>query len=143
MSLYQPYPPFDCPKELGMYPLLFDEGKATLTQEMMHTLQRLGKILRMPLCDHIRIEVQGHADSTGSERYNIGLANRRARAVTYYLIYDEGITPERIIRSQKLEQGIWTGEGYGENVPISSNDTEKGRALNRRVQFIILPPNER
>ena len=137
-----PEPPFPCPK--GNFTMvLFDEGKSTLTKEMIGYLHHVANLLRMPECDGIRLEVQGHTDSTGSERYNIGLANRRARAVTYYLIYDEGIDPARIIRSQKLEQGIWIGEGYGENVPISTNDTEKGRALNRRVHFIILQPNER
>lgn len=137
---FVPYPPVEiCSQEFGM--ILFEEGKASLTPEIILSLHRLAQILRM--CDDIRLEVQGHTDSTGSERYNIGLANRRARAVTYYLIYDEGIDPARIIRSQKLEQGIWIGEGYGENVPISTNDTEKGRALNRRVHFIILQPNER
>lgn len=135
-----PGPPIYCPKEFS--PLLFDIGTFTLTPKMIASLQSMTHFLRLSDCNDLRLEVQGHTDSTGSERYNIGLANRRARAVIYYLIYDEGIDPSRIVQHEKLEQKIWAGEGYGEAVPVSPNETEEGRALNRSVRFHFLSLDE-
>ena len=79
----------------------------------------------------------------GTENYNIGLGNRRARAVVYYLVYDEGIDPARIVSPEKLAKGIIAGETYGESVPIATNETDAGRALNRRAQFVKLVEDNR
>ena len=130
---------FDCRQELAMVHFEFD--KSTLTPVGIDTLKRIGKILR--LCDRMVLEVQGHTDWMGTENYNIGLGNRRARAVVYYLVYDEGIDPARIVSPEKLERGIIAGETYGESVPIASNETDSGRALNRRGQFLKLVPDDR
>ncbi len=123
---------FDCSKaELVMAHFEFD--KSTLTPEGIAALQEVAKMLRV--CSDLVVEVQGHTDWMGTENYNMGLGNRRARAVVYYLIYDEGIDPARIVKPEKLERGIIAGETYGESVPIASNETDSGRALNRRAQF--------
>jgi OOP family OmpA-OmpF porin len=76
--------------------------------------------------DDIRIEIAGHTDNAGSESENLLLSQRRAQAVLDYLVAN-GQDPERfeII-------------GYGESQPIASNDTEDGRARNRRIEFTAL-----
>ena len=73
----------------------------------------------------ILIEVAGHTDSKGSESYNQGLSEDRARVVYEYLV-SKGVAPNRM---------SW--KGYGESSPIATNDTEEGRAKNRRTELII------
>lgn len=73
------------------------------------------------------VDVYGHTDSTGSDAYNQDLSERRARSVAGYLAM-RGVSSARI-RSQ----------GFGEQYPVASNDTEEGRALNRRVEIKITP----
>ncbi len=74
----------------------------------------------------LRIEIGGHTDNVGTEEYNIDLSMKRARAVYEYLL-GKGIAAGRI-----------SYKGYGESVPVSSNETEEGRALNRRTEITIL-----
>lgn len=71
----------------------------------------------------IKIKVQGHTDSIGSEQYNLDLSPKRADAVRDYLI-KRGVGADRLI-----------AKGLGESVPIATNDTPEGRAENRRVEF--------
>ncbi len=71
-------------------------------------------------------EVAGHADSTGAEGYNQGLSERRASAVARYL-ESRGVPPGRL-----------RVVGYGEMEPIASNETESGRARNRRVEVRVI-----
>lgn len=129
---------WDCP-DLYKEIVFFEFDKSTLTPEAIVMLQRIGQYLR--ICKYTSLEVQGHTDWEGTENYNIALANRRARAVIYYLIYDEGIEPERVVLSKKLEQGLLAGESYGETVPLAPNDNKSGRAMNRRVQFVRILPD--
>ena len=68
----------------------------------------------------------GHTDNQNSEAYNIILSKNRAKACVKYLI-QKGINPKRL-----------TYQGYGEGVPISTNETEEGKAANRRVAFLVL-----
>jgi OOP family OmpA-OmpF porin len=72
----------------------------------------------------IAVRVEGHTDSIGSEEYNQALSLRRAESVYRYLV-NAGVDPER-----------FRVEGFGESRPIASNDTEVGRAQNRRVELI-------
>jgi outer membrane protein OmpA-like peptidoglycan-associated protein len=74
----------------------------------------------------MRVEIQGHTDSIGTEEYNIGLSHRRANAVRDYLI-SKGIAATRL-----------TTRGFGETAPAADNATREGRALNRRVIIIEL-----
>ena len=74
-----------------------------------------------------KIRVDGHTDGIGTEDYNHSLSHRRAEAVKEYLIKEAGVDPSRI-----------TAAGYGKTKPIADNDTEEGRARNRRVEILIL-----
>lgn len=77
--------------------------------------------------DKTVIEVAGHTDSTGSDSYNQGLSQRRADNVRAYLS-SHGVPGTRVVT-------IGAGEGH----PVASNDTEEGRAQNRRVEITIVP----
>jgi outer membrane protein OmpA-like peptidoglycan-associated protein len=70
-----------------------------------------------------RIEIAGYTDSVGSDEYNLLLSDRRAQSVMDYLV-SLGVPAEKL-----------TSRGYGENDPIASNDTDAGRAQNRRVEL--------
>ena len=76
------------------------------------------------------VEVAGHTDSVGSDAYNQTLSERRANSVADYLS-GHGMTRTRMVT-------IGAGEGH----PVASNDTEEGRAENRRVEITIVPVSE-
>ena len=69
--------------------------------------------------------IEGHTDSRGSEEYNQGLSERRAKAVYDYLV-DKGINKFRL-----------TYKGYGESRPVATNETDEGRQLNRRIVLVL------
>ncbi|MBZ9785240.1 OmpA family protein [Pseudomonas sp. REP124] len=73
----------------------------------------------------VSIKVVGHTDSVGSDAYNQGLSERRASSVAHYLL-TQGVAPAKL-----------TSEGKGESQPVADNDTEEGRAKNRRVELHI------
>lgn len=73
-----------------------------------------------------RLQVVGHTDSTGARDYNYDLSNRRASSVSNYLA------------SRGVDQGRLITQGVGPDRPIASNDTESGRASNRRVELQIV-----
>jgi outer membrane protein OmpA-like peptidoglycan-associated protein len=106
----------------GIY---FESGKATLRPESYAVLQDAAKILTDN--PKIKVEIQGHTDNIGSEAFNQTLSEKRAYAVIDYLVKTLGIAPERLV-----------AKGYGDTKPIASNETQEGRALNRRVDFVIL-----
>ena len=104
--------------------IFFDFDKATLRPESTNELERLTKLLNdVPT---LKIEISGHTDSKGPDEYNKTLSNNRAKAVLDYLV-KAGIAANRL-----------TSVGYGEEQPISTNDTDEGRQLNRRTEFKIL-----
>lgn len=74
----------------------------------------------------LKVSIQGHTDNIGSEEDNLALSDNRARSVFEYLI-KMGIDSNRLDYS-----------GFGESVPVSTNETEEGRALNRRTEFVII-----
>jgi outer membrane protein OmpA-like peptidoglycan-associated protein len=74
----------------------------------------------------LRIEISGHTDSLGPQAINLTLSEKRATAVKNYLIA-HGVASDRL-----------RAEGYGEFNPIATNETEEGRAKNRRVEFKVL-----
>lgn len=71
------------------------------------------------------VEISGHSDSKGSEAMNQRVSEQRAQLVANYLI-SKGVAPERITRVV----------GYGESLPVASNETQSGRAQNRRVEIV-------
>ena len=74
----------------------------------------------------VKVQVTGHTDSLGPQSYNLALSQRRAKSVLSYLV-EKGVEAARL-----------SADGEGEFSPIASNDTEAGRAQNRRVEFKIL-----
>lgn len=104
--------------------VLFDFGKSDLTANSRTMLDKLAGILNK--YNQTDLKVFGHTDSKGSEEYNQGLSERRASAVANYL------TSHGIARSRMSTQGL------GETAPKCTNDTEEGRACNRRVEFTII-----
>lgn len=76
-----------------------------------------------------KLQIIGHTDNKGSEEYNLDLSTRRANSVKKYLI------------SKGVKEEIITSEGRGETEPIDTNDTEQGREKNRRVEFVIIKPD--
>jgi outer membrane protein OmpA-like peptidoglycan-associated protein len=103
--------------------ILFGFDQSGLTPEAINNLGSLTQILnKYPNTD---IVIQGHTDSKGSDSYNQALSERRANAVSNYLIAHD-------IKNSRIST-----VGYGETAPKYSNDTEVGRAQNRRVEFLI------
>jgi outer membrane protein OmpA-like peptidoglycan-associated protein len=74
----------------------------------------------------VNVEIAGHTDDVGSEEDNQQLSERRALSVKTYL-ESQGVSAERI-----------SAVGYGESHPVADNDTEEGRARNRRTTFRLL-----
>jgi len=103
--------------------VLFGFDKSGLSADAKTSLDKLVKVIdAYPDTD---IEIQGHTDSKGSLAYNENLSVERASAVSNYLI------------SKKVAANRLTIVGYGETLPKYDNDTEAGRAQNRRVEFLI------
>jgi outer membrane protein OmpA-like peptidoglycan-associated protein len=88
-----------------------------ILDELAHTLRDNPAIAR--------VRIEGHTDNVGAATYNLDLSRRRARAVLLYLL-GHGLSPGRLL-----------SVGFGQSQPIARNDTEDGRAQNRRVTFVI------
>lgn len=105
--------------------ITFAFNSSNLNQRAYAVLDRVADTLRE--YDQTIIEVAGHTDSIGSEAYNQRLSEQRAQAVANYLI-SRGISGQRLMVF-----------GAGEMHPVASNETEAGRAENRRVELTIVP----
>lgn len=105
--------------------ILFELDKATLTQGSYEALDDILKVLQEN--PNIKLDINGHADSTGSADYNYQLSKKRAETVRQYFI-DKGIAANRLM-----------SEGFGEKAPKTGNSSSGERALNRRVDidFVI------
>jgi len=105
--------------------ILFDVNSAALKPQSMITLDQMADVMvKYPDSD---ILIKGHTDSTGSEKYNQELSERRSQSVKNYLV-SKGVSESRI-----------TAIGFGKTMPIASNDTAEGREKNRRVEIDITP----
>jgi OOP family OmpA-OmpF porin len=104
--------------------VFFDFDKAELKPESFPELNRITELMKEK--SGMQITISGHTDATGPEQYNLGLSERRAKAVVKYLV-EKGIASDRI-----------TTEYFGESKPTDTNDTKEGRQKNRRVEFRIL-----
>ena len=104
--------------------IYFDYDKSILLQQSYTELRNLISLLEE--YPKLKIEVGGHTDGRGSVDYNNRLSESRAKSVVDYLI-SKGIDPRRL-----------QYKGYGKSRPITTNDTEEGRAKNRRVEFRVL-----
>ena len=103
--------------------IYFEVNKAYLTKESLPMLEKIKKILTEN--KDIKLEIQGHTDSTGKRDYNLELSRKRANAVSEYLIKN-GISADR-----------FRILGYGPDKPIADNKTAEGRSKNRRTDFIF------
>lgn len=101
----------------------FAFDKSDLSATAMANLDKLAAVLEKN--PDTNINVYGYTDSKGSDAYNQALSERRAESVKNYLI-QHGVLASRIVAM-----------GMGESSPVASNDTEAGRAMNRRVEFAI------
>jgi len=104
--------------------IFFDFDKTTLRPESITELQMVLEFLKNN--PTVKIEIAGHTDSKGSDAYNLNLSDGRAAAVRTYLT-ENWIDTGRVISN-----------GYGENKPVDTNETDEGRQRNRRVEFTIL-----
>ncbi len=111
--------------------LFFDSGKADIKSEQAKKLVEIGKMLNQPIINDSFIRVEGHTDNIPISTYlyksNWDLSVIRASNVSQLLINQSGIRPDRV-----------SAAGYGEFRPKSDNNTEAGRALNRRVDILIM-----
>lgn len=119
-----PPPPPVTVKKIVLRGVNFDFDKDAIRADARPVLDEAIRILKEE--GGIAVIAEGHTDAVGSDEYNMKLSMRRAEAVRGYVV-DGGIAAERI----KLE-------GYGESKPVATNDTEEGRAQNRRVELRVL-----
>ncbi len=104
--------------------IFFETNKAVITTVSYPALDRV--INFMSKNPGIKVEIDGHTDSVGSDTYNQRLSQARAKAVVDYLV-KHGISRDRLV-----------AKGFGESQPVAPNTTPEGRAKNRRVEFKIL-----
>ena len=105
--------------------ITFDFDKADVSHEGLEQIQELAKALQSPLLSSSVLMIEGHTDSMGSDDYNMSLSDRRAHAIVTAL---ENI---HHISSNRLQS-----HGYGEMRPVAGNDSDFGRAQNRRVTIV-------
>lgn len=103
--------------------VLFDTAKFTLRPLAREKLAKVAGIVS----GHpgLKLEVEGHTDSVGTDEYNQELSQNRGAAVRAYLT------------AQGMASGSVTSKGFGENQPIANNETADGRQKNRRVEIVI------
>jgi cytochrome c oxidase subunit 2 len=104
--------------------IYYETGSATLTNLSKYELDNL--IAALNKYPNMTIEVAGHTDSEGDDASNMALSQARAKSVTDYL------------SANKISTIRMRPRGYGETKPVDANDTEEGRAKNRRTEFQIL-----
>ncbi|MDR1812848.1 MAG: OmpA family protein, partial [Candidatus Fibromonas sp.] len=109
---------------LSMSDILFETGKADLKPELKENLAAIAAILQSLLTES-KVIVEGHTDNVGSEQINQFLSDKRALSVLDYLV-------ERGVNRDRLES-----VGHGLSRPVADNNTEEGRAKNRRVELVI------
>ncbi|MFT3713835.1 MAG: OmpA family protein [Archangium sp.] len=102
----------------------FPHGKADIDQRSLDLLDRVAEILKTTQAI-TRLTIEGHTDTTGDPDFNLPLSEARALAVKKYL------------ESKGVEPGRLEARGFGAEQPVESNDTDTGRAKNRRVEFKV------
>ncbi|HEV8147686.1 MAG TPA: OmpA family protein, partial [Bryobacteraceae bacterium] len=108
---------------VNMSDVLFDVGRYTLRPGAREKLAKVaGIILGHP---GLRIEVEGHTDSTGGDEMNMKLSVNRAQAVREYLVA-QGVRSENV-----------TSKGFGKTMPVADNGNAAGRQMNRRVELVV------
>ena len=109
--------------QLATYELAFDTNSENLKGTDWPILQVVADLLKKD--SSLKIEIAGHTDNTGNAAANQSLSERRANTVKQTLVTRYGADANRL-----------TAKGYGAEQPIAANDTEQGRAINRRVELV-------
>jgi outer membrane protein OmpA-like peptidoglycan-associated protein/tetratricopeptide (TPR) repeat protein len=104
--------------------IFFDFDLATLREVSKTELERLDKFLTEN--PDVEIEISGHTDDKGKDKYNQKLSERRAQSVVDYLV------------ARSIDKKRLVAKGYGESKPVAANDTEENRQLNRRTELKII-----
>ncbi len=107
----------------AVYGIYFDTGKSTIKPESAQAIGEITKLLKNDAT--LKIHIVGHTDNVGGIDTNMTLSKARADAVLQALIRDNGIAAARL-----------SAYGCGQFAPVASNDTEEGRAKNRRVELV-------
>ncbi len=108
---------------VNMSDVLFDTGKFNLRPAAREKLARIsGIVLSHP---GLKLEVEGHTDSVGSDSFNQTLSDQRANSVREYLV------------GAGIPSAVVTAKGFGKTMPVTSNDTAAGRQMNRRVELVV------
>jgi hypothetical protein len=115
----------DVDGKIVTYGILFDSDSYKIKAESYKTLKDIGQLLQDD--PELRLSIEGHTDSDGSDEHNMTLSQNRANAVKEYLVATYGVAPDRL-----------EAKGWGETQPIDSNDTAEGKANNRRVELVKL-----
>ena len=112
-------------KEINLYAktILFDVNKSVVKTQAEFILDNIAKIMNEN--DDFNFIIEGHTDNTGVTEHNLQLSQERADAIKAYLI-------RKGVKAKRLE-----AKGYGQTRPIESNDTERGREINRRVEINV------
>jgi outer membrane protein OmpA-like peptidoglycan-associated protein len=109
--------------KVALYGLYFDTDKDTVKAESQPTLAEIAKLLKSE--PSLRLHVVGHTDNQGKLDYNLDLSHRRAVSVVGELTRMFGVTANRL-----------DAFGCGVYSPVASNESEEGRAKNRRVELV-------
>lgn len=115
--------------EASVRNIYFESASDELTYSSYATLDSVAALLQQ--YPDYTLEVMGHTDNTGDQAANVVLSIKRAFKVKYYLVYEKGIKLARI-----------SSNGYSSVAPISDNQTEAGRQMNRRVEFKVVAPKD-
>jgi outer membrane protein OmpA-like peptidoglycan-associated protein len=114
--------PLQEPVAVGLN-VFFEFNSDQIVSQYRTELDKVGKVLaRHP---EGRFHIEGHTDSIGSDAYNQALSEKRAESVKRYLVQHFSIPPERLVT-----------QGYGKNQPRTTNNTDEGRGINRRVELV-------
>lgn len=109
---------------VSMWDVFFATGESDVLPQSYVELHRLIDLLQAH--PTMRIELRGHTDNSGTREFNQRLSEARAQAVVEYLV------------AHGVERSRLSASGYGESMPIDSNDTPEGRSRNRRVEYLIV-----
>ena len=115
--------PIELNKSYRINDIYFPFNSFDLSEESKAILDQLMDFLNENLT--INIQIQGHTDNIGNDAANLKLSENRAKSVFGYLL-EKGIAEYRL-----------TYKGFGKSIPVAGNDSEEGRAKNRRTVFVI------
>jgi len=113
----------DTEGKIALYGILFDVGKSVIKPESTEALNLITEYLNNN--PTVKIYIAGHTDITGTLASNITLSKARAESIKNYLI-----------KTGKIDASRLLSDGVGPLCPVSTNDTEEGRKLNRRVEIV-------